>query len=642
MLIFKVNNTKITIDKQHLKIMEAFNEKEIIEASDEKEIIYTFNYTEEGAFRFPFDIDISSVNYFIDLLKNKHTIKEDDILNFLEVKLCCDYFNTSKVITDRLDTQLHMKFTSPLTIFTAYRITKEINTQIENIDPFLNLTQFPLIDKLKFLIAHNHADTWSPQSQEINISTLNIPVTLNSILNKDECVIAGGAAMYLGCPWSKWTLRCDVDFFVLDTPKAIHIMEQVVTILLDNKYKVCQSSKSVLTAIGFYGMQRIQIIRSSAKNVDELISSAEGFDLNTIKAYYDGQRLYKTFAAELDWLTKECSGCTFTSVKPLRLLGIWWKGFKLNALAQKYLENTIGWPVEQEIIDEYESNVPCLTPGIPDNIQEYQLKRMNLPIIKDLNIVSEMPPLFNHYGPTGTFTQSYEEYVQTLKVDFEAKKIKYYNEHTGERNNYPGEFINIDSSYLLRIPVSIFPFGYDFQRTDGRGEIQRNQRLMLSKDEYKSFRDMERDILKLYGEELLPLRNYVHYVSENEQYVMPDICVRIDDHTSFFINGIQTEGEIVINKQTKVSLVAYPVYIHNHYQGKEIPLRSKYPKMSDEDYYSCHKLYSRVIWSVVSVYCSQETILKKKKKIIEPVVELESLKISPIVLPNMVFLHDMR
>lgn len=591
------------------KLIPIPNELEMPKSIDEDEIIYVFNRgltieeeKQSNIFKYSFTIAEESLIFFTQLTEEKLLYDENLLLNFYEIKLLSDFFNTSGFLSMRINTLAEMKFNQLLTIFSSYAFTKTRDSTL-NPSQILELEGFPLIDKLEYIIKNN-SDSWSPSFEEIKdvSSKLNIPDELLSLLDKHMCVIAGGAAMYLGCPWSKWTLRCDVDFFVLDTTLASDLLSSLTAILLENKYKICSSSKSVLTCISFYGTRKIQIIRSAAKNVDELIIKQNGFDLNAIKCYYDGTYLHKTFGAEYDWLTRKCSGCTFMSVLPRRLLGIFWKGFKLTPQGIEYLNNTYGWPIPQEIIDNYESDIPFITEGVPELVQNNQLRLMNLPVVTDLTkTIAEIPVLFNHYGPSGTFIRSYEEYVNTVIIDNEERTIS-------GGDLYKGKFIKIVAEYAINIPIGVLPFCYNSDTKEP--EKQNNNKLNLSEEDYKKFHSLEQAIVDKSPIKVSALRKYGCNLYDIDEYnkdenIRYDIAIKFNRLTKFYANGISITENIIIDKNTKVSVVAFPKYIYNH------TVSQRYYNMS----------YSKLTWKVVSVHYSGLIEYKKKPKIAVPQLE---------------------
>lgn len=598
----EIKQVSFEIDK--VKFDLKISDLQKITAIDSNKILYVANRDltekeetdeETTILKFPFHIELTAFIYFTELLSEINVVDINTELNFSDVKLLCDYFNTKYNITERMHKDLKNKFTNPKSIFTAFTILGEPNLEHEfKLSEVMNLTQFSYIDRLEFAIAHNNSDVWSKNIDRIdNVDEiLNIPKELIDFLNPNECVIAGGSAMYLGCRWTKFTLRCDVDFFVFKN--SLYIIEKMVQILKSFGYKICQSSPSVLTAIGYYGMRKIQIVYSSAENVDDLIILDEGFDINTIKCYYDGKYLYKTYGAEYDWIRKICSGGTYTAITSIRLFGMMWKGFKLTSEVMEYLSNTLGWPIPEDILWEYESNIPCLTKDIPESVQDFQLKKMGLPVIKDINLISTIKPLFNHYGPSGTFIGTYEKYVEHLSLEQE-KEVKMKTSSRGyfPTINYPGRFIEINSKYLLKIPMCHFAFGYKYEQYKKDG----NKRTVLSLHEkdYSRFREMESLIMDKGLRKFAPLKEYGYNDDINNIRVKTnDICCRIDETTEFIINGIPHNREIIFDRREQIIATGYPRYIHEfsgHYNIQ----------------------FTKIVWQISSINCNRQ--ISKIRKI---------------------------
>lgn len=285
---------------------------------------------------------------------------------------------------------------------------------------------------------------------------LGISSELIDHLGVGRVVIAGGAAMYMGCPKSLWDLSCDVDIFVLDVDHPVDSVMDIVLTLQSEGYIVCQSGSAVLTAIGEYGTRRVQIIKSSAKTPTELI---EKFDLNVTKAFYDGIQLTSTYSAVLDWSDMRCRNGSFTPLKPTRLARAFLKGFELCDVARKQLTDTIGWPLTEEVKNKLLYNIPCLTAGLPANVQCQLLINIGLTPVgngSDISIGVDgqgLVPMGNSYGPIGIFTGSMEEFIETVEVD--------NVEYLPNRNMLNGiQIFPLKTRYLVSLPLCSFPFSW--------------------------------------------------------------------------------------------------------------------------------------------------------------------------------------
>lgn len=539
------------------------------------------------------NIENNSVRYFVQILNN---INSDVEPNFDHLISLCNYFCASKTITEKLYNYSLKEFSLPVSIVTAYTLNKIFSKS--DISGVMTCELIPLKRRLQFMIAHDSGNEWSPNTSIIdNVDkVLNIPKELLRLLNKETCVIAGGAALYLGCPWTKWNLRCDVDFFVFNVENAYELINNLLDILLINKYTLCLSSASVITAIGVYGIRKIQIIRSAAKTVDGLIDDINGFDFNCVKTYYDGQKLYKTIFAEYDWLTRKISGGCYRDILPIRLYGIFWKGFEIDNNSIEYLKNTLGWPIPQKVSSDFENDIPCINPNIPDEVQYVQLEKMHLPVIRDLNkTILELECKSNTYGTVGTFIGSYDEYVNTLKIS-SGNKLSYRSNE--ESIVYPGVFYPIFSTYLIRIPLSSNMFSCKMIDTDKRNTLKKLQ--INDSKEYFQFREMEEKILKLVKETVSPLE--IRGLCNNNGEIIQryyDIKVMCTKSTKLYINGIKVSSDTQIPSRSRISAIAYPKNIYDKIDD------SRRSRMRKEHWNNPDICSSFVSWKLVKIFINR-------------------------------------
>lgn len=199
---------------------------------------------------------------------------------------------------------------------------------------------------------------------------LRVPSTLIPCLSS-HCVIAGGSMLSLCQPASFTQLpRSDVDLFFLGSPGQAAV-RQVITVLETAGYRVCRSSPAIALAVSAWGQPNIQLLGVSHLTPEALIQS---FDLNAVKAFYDGQSMGLTWGCMRDWQSRTCNLGAFNQIRrPQRILGLHLKGFRLCAQGQQAVAKiTIA---ERQ---QYLSDIPCLTPGLPTAVQDAQLARMGL------------------------------------------------------------------------------------------------------------------------------------------------------------------------------------------------------------------------------------------------------------------------
>lgn len=448
---------------------------------------------------------------------------------------------------------------------------------------------------------HLRNDTWSVNTTAFALHdvsvTLDVPVPALTLLDKKKCVVAGGAALYLGCPWSKWTHRCDVDFFVFDTHDAVDIMICVSQILVNEGYVICQSSGSVLTAIGYYGMRRIQIIRSGAKTVDDLISGEHGFDIDAVKAYYDGSVLCASINAEANWRARQCTTYTYRYVEPARLYGMLWKGFALTDEATKHIKNTLGFPPRGGFVAKYENNIVCLNRELPVEVQEYQLNKMQLPVVKNLvETIEAMDCKQNDYIKIFTFAGTYDEYVRITHVDVKSSKLSRPTPTLDNKYSctpYPGNFYRIRSDYDLRLPLCRVIWKLDFA-SESKQDCSMGRIEVCDPAEHARLVQLETTLYSDIKDPLVSEFDPTHcriIDQEGTSMATTNINVKLQSDVKFYINGARVEDPVLLPR-TQISVVAFPGYF---YDERDRTLPNDHPEL-----YKC-----KLVWQVKKIFILQ-------------------------------------
>jgi hypothetical protein len=108
------------------------------------------------------------------------------------------------------------------------------------------LAAIPAATRLAYVCAKGYGERWHPNPAVLDAAavckTLGVPPELGASM-----VVAGGAALKLGCPWTAWGPRCDVDVFVLAVDGADQRLSAVASLLARYGRVVCRSRPSVLT-----------------------------------------------------------------------------------------------------------------------------------------------------------------------------------------------------------------------------------------------------------------------------------------------------------------------------------------------------------------------------------------------------------
>ena len=398
-------------------------------------------------------------------------------------------------------------------------------------EPFLeilNNNEFDLVHRLEYAKDIGKGTYILSKKYDLDHASkvFGIPLELLAMLESRSLVVAGGAAMYLECPKSLWDYSCDIDFFVLDTKKRDSIVTDLIKAIPD-EYVICQYGPSVLTAVGPYGSRRIQIIASSAKTFEELITK---FDLNIIKACIDAENIYYTCSAKYDWIRQKCSNGSINPIKPRRLARAYLKGFDLSDDAKQQLANTVGWPLPEKFVDKLLYDFPCLTPGVPKKVQYMMLQKMGLkPIEGNPEFEgSGLRVMGNSYGPSGIYTGDMTDLVETVEVDENRLKFLQKKSSSSGMVLYP-----LKTKYLVSLPLSYFPFEWDPKKEPDQPGGQICKITIDKRDEVQTFSKWHDLIVKKFFPdcEVSTLEN---------KY--PDIHVRVDSRCSWWKNGIKQDA----------------------------------------------------------------------------------------------------
>jgi hypothetical protein len=385
---------------------------------------------------------------------------------------------------------------------------------------------YPLYTKAKYCMVNDQPHTAFPPVLMTTVhvaETLQIPHSILTILSADKVVIAGGAALQLGCPKSTTLPSSDVDIFILQDDDPTKFQLAFTQILTNEGYWVCRNSPSTLTAIGTFTRRRIQLVHSTATTSLELIRN---FDLNAVKACFDGTHLHSLACANFDWITMKCSQGQHVHIKPKRLAKLTLKGFAINKQTQKYLHLTIGWPLSTKIKNNLMYNIPALTPELPREIQQQQLIRMHM-IHPTIEAGAPLRTLGNAYGPNGDFdyhTHSPDEFVQHLEK----------TRHAGTRSVF------YTCKFRLKFPKCKVPFQVKDQLVNHR----RFKITMFDKDHpFAAVHDA--------------INNDTSTIATS---LYMDLGVSVNDKTRWYLKGVPLEDEPeVLQINTAIQVFGFPL-----------------------------------------------------------------------------------
>jgi len=369
-----------------------------------------------------FKVQIEDILAFEALVLKKELYKNGAV-NFHSVILLCNYFGTPLHLSKELLPVLlnaETTFTHGISTITAYQLTKKLQDHV-NLSSLFE-TSISLKDRLKYMRNHHRQDIiFNPRFiPQLQVSqTLCIELEILQCLSDSTCVIAGGAALKLGCPDTPFTERCDVDIFVLNGPAQKETVLHLLHVLQETGRHILHQGKSVFSAIGAYGVRRIQIIASECKTPQELVS---GFDFTALCAYYSGHLLHATVGAQYAWTTRKCRiSIDGNHVIPLRLFSMFWKGFQLTELAIQFLRDTIGFPPRKELLDDFLYAVPFISRDIDLKVQYALLHRLHQFVLVNLNEELEIECLsIKRYGSIAPviYKGELEDYAKTCPVHY--------------------------------------------------------------------------------------------------------------------------------------------------------------------------------------------------------------------------------
>lgn len=298
------------------------------------------------------------------------------------------------------------KFEYARAAMSAFKLTEQ-QAQTNGIPPFCiyetRVKDMNLLDRMKFVHMHHESDFFYKSrfvSKHEVSELLGIEQSILNWLDPQKCVLAGGGCLKLGVPESPFTERCDVDLFVLNgfAEQKKYALQLAKCIQETTQRRVFLSrNSSVITAVGVFGVRRIQIILATQKTPEDLVLN---FDVHAVRSYYDGDLFHATIGAQHDWITKKCSTNTFHHLTPKRLFGMHWKGFELTPEAQQFMErSTFGWPVKEAAQKEFEYVFPFLTKDVPEQVQDASLyAQFHLTPLAEIESEDALQPLpFSRY-----------------------------------------------------------------------------------------------------------------------------------------------------------------------------------------------------------------------------------------------------
>ncbi len=569
--------------------------------------------TTHGYATIPYNVSIDDINCFMlfvnGLLRGESILCTENLshhhlvstnVNFLLVTKLFEFFQTNQNHSNWLKTILMAinSYKSAISCLSAYYITHKKLIGVPT--TILYQSEFQLLFRLKMAVKHGLSNIiYNSQllcKKEVSI-LLGIEEILLDFLN-ENIVIAGGAALYLGCnQWSHLKNRSDIDFFIMNCPQQKEIAQKFITLLRQTGRSIYKLGDSVITAISCHYVRRIQIILSTATNAQTLILD---FDIPAVQTYYDGHCLHMTVGAQYSWLTKKCtSNINCKKINAIRLFGMFHKGFSLSKKAIDYLSKTsIGWPIKPEFQSIYEFAIPFLLPisDIPLEIQNANLyKNFKLqPIIEDQNettILKEMKAM-------SSMKEWNEDYNDNCGNVFDGTCLQTYLNDSCELDDietpYPKNnkmsFQKIISKYVFQISsCRIFALGGTTNQSDAEYEQKVLRKIYI--EIYNQ--SLRKDINKISSKHFLDLKQKQVQPGKEKTFFADGLNLPSTRSiqasyskrtTQFFENGFQQKCLPSNLNNINGKVLIYPAYIQlvqNHYSNMyEITVKWKCAQIS--------------------------------------------------------------
>jgi gamma-glutamylcyclotransferase (GGCT)/AIG2-like uncharacterized protein YtfP len=350
-----------------------------------------------GFVEFPFQVGLDDVRCFhtfvIRPVEHLHVwppmITGD--INFQTVLRMFDFFQTDKRYAEKLLASLNEleKFQSAVSAMSAFKLHPRTLTKFPL--NFIHLESFSVLDRFEFAHAQKLDNLmYKPRiiQQPYIAELLGLEPAFLECLDQQSCVIAGGAALKIGCPDSRFTDRCDVDFFVFHNSQQIATIKNILHLALATGRRIFKSG-AVFTAVGKLGTRRLQVVVSCYQSGEALVSS---FDANEVSACYDGHTLHATCGAQHAWITKK-SVLKNPDIVPIRLYGLVWKGFELSTDQIEILKKSKHeWPVCERSKLIYENAMPILVDDVPQTIQDANIcQQYGLDLVPDIDKIDVTP-----------------------------------------------------------------------------------------------------------------------------------------------------------------------------------------------------------------------------------------------------------
>lgn len=510
-------------------------------------------------------------------------------INYFNLMWLFEYFLIDKNYTENLKIFLNEyngKFNHSISALSAFEITKYKKQEKQCRNEFHENQLVPMLEiayedsvsfllRLQYLTLHNYGDLiyQCEFMSKIYVSeTLNIELELLKFLSHDKCIVAGGAALKLKCPQSKFTLKCDVDFFILKNDSQQETLQFFLFALekTGRKIFIYDKNPTCFSAIGKYGTRRIQVIVSNHEKAENVIRD---FDLPIVRAYYDGIMFFPTIGFLYDTIQNKVSLTTYYNIKANRLVNLSFKGFELSDEAQIFLKNTIGsWPPTKEFEDRFLYHIPYLVDDIPFEVQIANLYAQHRLVLYQKNEETKTNETNETIHSFGRYDLAHNIYCGKMNEYANFCKIT-VNEHSAAIPSR--EFIGNEKALFHDV------------RSDFVIKINHCKIKEIADDKNNTFmiEDIDDIGLEAYLSVLIPTELFQKFQEQQKMETKPirqliiskNVLANIIPSSQLFLNGLQIPKTSFLKEQViSARIFIRPLYFYEKKYKKETP-----PETSD-------------------------------------------------------------
>lgn len=366
---------------------------------------------------------------------------------------------------------------------------------------------------------------------------LGVPHALLDTVHADpRAVIAGGAAVALGCPWiSEIKPFSDLDIFFLsddnkdeeegteedtesktganarptkrvrrcvamqqeeDTSTTPPPITDYIQILHGAGYVFGTRSPSVLTAIPTTpGHRTVQLISTSSTTVGALLG---GFEINACRAALASPTAVTVSCdALIDWGDKICRGSCVRQVRPVRLIKMKLKGFTLTPATEEHIKLVAGPNAANTLAADIEFGYPRYEAHLPPREAQWRLqKHHGLKMYTGAPSTWNLIPLCTSWIVSENYCGTQRDRPVTLRPGVGVGTALCNSISVCDVNMWhmrpgpPVQVLGAPSEYAARLPPAVVAF-VDIER----GSVSKLKINVPSTVAWASYRDIARKVM---------------------------------------------------------------------------------------------------------------------------------------------------